>query len=32
LAVPPKQSTMLQWSLRLDQLTPAGYSAELFYP
>lgn len=31
-AAPPQQSTTLQWSLRLDQLTPAGYTAELFYP
>lgn len=31
-AVPAQQSTTLQWSLRLDRLTPAGYTAELFYP
>ncbi|MCH8181440.1 MAG: DUF3426 domain-containing protein [Proteobacteria bacterium] len=31
-AVPAQQSTTLQWSLRLDALTPAGYTAELFYP
>ncbi|MEK6667819.1 MAG: DUF3426 domain-containing protein [Pseudomonadota bacterium] len=31
-AVPTQQSTTLQWSLRLDGLTPAGYTAELFYP
>ena len=31
-AVPAQQSTTLQWSLRLDDLTPAGYTAELFYP
>ncbi len=31
-AVPAQQSTTLQWSLRLDGLTPAGYTAELFYP
>ena len=32
VAVPAQQSTTLQWSLRLDGLTPAGYTAELFYP
>jgi predicted Zn finger-like uncharacterized protein len=31
-AAPAQQSTTLQWSLRLDGLTPAGYTAELFYP
>lgn len=31
-AVPAQQSTTLQWSLRLDRLAPAGYTAELFYP
>lgn len=31
-AVPPGESTQLQWSLRLDDLVPAGYTAELFYP
>lgn len=31
-AVPAQQSTTLQWSLRLDGLNPAGYTAELFYP
>lgn len=31
-AVPPGESTQLQWSLRLDDLAPAGYTAELFYP
>ena len=31
-AVPQQQSTTLQWSLRLDNLSPAGYTAELFYP
>lgn len=31
-AVPAGDSTQLQWSLRLDDLTPAGYTAELFYP
>lgn len=31
-AVPAGESTQLQWSLRLDDLAPAGYTAELFYP
>ena len=31
-AVPAGDSTPLQWSLRLDDLAPAGYTAELFYP
>ena len=31
-AVPAGESTPLQWSLRLDDLAPAGYTAELFYP
>ncbi len=31
-AVPQQQSTTLQWSLKLDKLQPAGYTAELFYP
>jgi predicted Zn finger-like uncharacterized protein len=31
-AVPRQQSTTLQWSLKLDNLQPAGYTAELFYP
>ena len=31
-AVPAQQSTTLQWSLRLDGLSPAGYTAEIFYP
>lgn len=31
-AVPAGESTVLQWSLRLDDLAPAGYTAELFYP
>lgn len=31
-AVPAGESTQLQWSLRLDNLAPAGYTAELFYP
>lgn len=30
--VPAGESTPLQWSLRLDDLAPAGYTAELFYP
>ena len=31
-AVPQKESTTLQWSLRMPDLSPAGYTAELFYP
>lgn len=31
-AVPAGESTQLQWSLRLSELAPAGYTAELFYP
>ncbi len=31
-AVPAGESTQLQWLLRLDDLAPAGYTAELFYP
>lgn len=31
-AVPAGESTQLQWSLRLEDLAPAGYTAELFYP
>ena len=31
-AVPSGESTPLQWSLRLEGLSPAGYTAELFYP
>jgi predicted Zn finger-like uncharacterized protein len=31
-AAPSGESTLLQWSLRLDGLSPAGYTAELFYP
>ncbi len=31
-AVPAGEGTALQWSLRLDNLAPAGYTAELFYP
>ena len=31
-AVPAGESTQLQWSLRLNDLAPAGYTAELFYP
>lgn len=31
-AAPAGQSTPLQWSIRLDDLAPAGYTAELFYP
>lgn len=31
-AIPAGESTQLQWSLRLDDLAPAGYTAELFYP
>jgi len=31
-AVPAGDSTQLQWSLRLNDLAPAGYTAELFYP
>ena len=30
--VPSQQSTTLQWSLQLRDLSPAGYTAELFYP
>jgi hypothetical protein len=31
-SVPAGESTQLQWSLRLSELAPAGYTAELFYP
>jgi predicted Zn finger-like uncharacterized protein len=30
--VPAGESTQLQWSLRLNNLSPTGYTAELFYP
>ena len=31
-AVGPAALGTLSWSLQLDDLTPAGYTAELFYP
>lgn len=31
-AVPAGESTQLQWPLRLKDLSPTGYTAELFYP
>ncbi|MBH2014899.1 MAG: zinc-ribbon and DUF3426 domain-containing protein [Burkholderiales bacterium] len=31
-AAPKRDSTTLQWTLRMPDLNPAGYTAELFYP
>lgn len=31
-AVPPGRSTTLWWDLKVTALSPAGYTAELFYP
>lgn len=31
-AVPPGHSTTLLWDLKVSALSPAGYTAELFYP